>query len=72
MALFEHIQILKRFDVLIRLENTGTANEIAKLLEISRRTVFTYIEELESFGAEIAYNKISKTFYYTQKFTLKF
>lgn len=41
---------------------SGTADELAEKLEVSRRTFFRYLEELRARGAEIEYCKYSNTY----------
>ena len=42
---------------LLKKKPCGSASDLAKKLNISRRTFFRYIEELDMHGAEIQYNK---------------
>jgi len=61
-------------DFLIRTRATGNPGELANKLNISRRTVFEYIEILKSLEAPIAYDKFNETYYYTEtgSFNFKF
>ena len=54
------------------LENrcTGTPEEFAGKLGISRTSLYETIDELKSRGAPIAYSKSIKTFYYTEPFEI--
>lgn len=60
----EVLQKLERIDTLIRLENTGSPNEFAKKLDISRSTLYQYLNVLKFFGADIKYCKCSESFIY--------
>ncbi len=61
-----NLQLLQSIDNLIRLKATGNAYELAKRLEISRRTVFRYLEYLrEDCQLVINYCKIRETYYYS-------
>lgn len=66
--LFLQIERLQLLHKLIDKEHTGTPDEFAKLLQISRRQLYNLIEELGQFGVEIKYNRIQQTFYFTQPF----
>lgn len=72
MAYFEFIDRLKKLDLLLRNEVTGTSAELANKLGVSRRTIFDYIDILKSKGAEIKFSRSKKTFYYQSKYTLNF
>ena len=50
---------------------TGTSNEIADKLGISRACLYNYIDELKSIGAEIEYNRANQHFCYKNEFNLK-
>jgi len=64
--IFLQIERLQLLHKLIDKEQTGTPEEFAKLLQISRRQLYNLIEELGQFGVEIKYNRIRQTFYFTQ------
>lgn len=49
-------------------ENTGTSTELAKKLNISRRTLFRDLETLKELGAAIAFCKTSNSYYLKEKF----
>lgn len=49
---------------LIEQESTGTPDELASRLGISRRMVFEYLNELKGQGARLAFNKKKKSYYY--------
>ncbi|MDR1181504.1 MAG: HTH domain-containing protein [Bacteroidales bacterium] len=67
-----------RLDQLIRLKNTGSANDMAKKLEVSESTVYRLIDVLRIFvrhdGGNILYDKEKKTYYYDPSgyFLIKF
>ena len=69
---FNYINILKRMDSFIRLQNTGTAKEFAEMLGICRKSVFNYIDVLKSMGAEIYYNHSRRSYCYAKPYTIKF
>ena len=62
-----YIEFAKRIKCLIRLiegGNTGTAEELATRLGVSRRTIFSYIAHIEDDGYVVAYCRQRKTFYF--------
>jgi predicted DNA-binding transcriptional regulator YafY len=48
---------------LLKQENTGCADCLAKELMVSRRTIFRYLDELRLKGAVICYSKSKETYY---------
>ena len=62
--IFLQIERLQLLHKLIDKEHTGTPDEFAKLLQISRRQLYNLIEELGQFGVEIKYNRVRQTFYF--------
>ena len=64
MTLIEQLQLLHRIDKLITRRGTGTAKELGSLVGISRSSVFNYFDTLRSFGAEIDYCELRKSYYY--------
>jgi excisionase family DNA binding protein len=62
-----HLEFLEKLIILeqlIRREHTGTPDELAERLHISRSTVYEIIEELNMRGVEIKYSRRKCTFYY--------
>jgi biotin operon repressor len=64
MNLIEQLEMLERLDKIIERKGTGTADELALRLKISRRSVFNYLDKLRYYGAEIAFCNTRKSFYY--------
>ena len=50
----------------IRMENTGTPDELAKKIEVSRRTLFHYLSILRDNGDVIKFSRIRQTYYYCE------
>ena len=69
-----YFERLEYMDFLIRSGKSGTLNEMALKLGVSRRTAFEYLGILESLGAEIEYNSVKKVYCYKckGKFNFKF
>ena len=59
----DYLERIKRLYVLIKQERTGSLNDIARKMLLSRRTITNYISELKSLGADIRY-------YFHNEFTL--
>jgi predicted DNA-binding transcriptional regulator YafY len=55
---------LERLDLLIRRKATGTPKTLSQKMGVSERTVYKYIEILESLGASIAYSKTKESYVY--------
>ncbi len=64
MPLLIDLLSLQRLDGLLRRKTPGTAQDLASRLGVSRRTLFRLFDALRSFGAEIAYCKKGKRYYY--------
>ena len=72
MKIFEEVNLLTRFDQLIRLKATGTPLNLAKKLALSKRQVFRYILEMKEMGCKIDYCKKRGTYYYKEETILTF
>jgi hypothetical protein len=55
---------------LLKNSNTGTPEEFAQQLGISRSCLYELIDEFKSRRAPIRYSKSAKTFYYTEPFEI--
>jgi hypothetical protein len=64
MSFIDKLNLIERIDQLIRLKATGTADELAEKLRISRRNVYMIIDLMKSMDAPILYDITRKTFYY--------
>ena len=77
MKLINQIEKLQKLNKLISEEKTGTPEEFAEYLNISKSKLYELLDDLKSFGAEVKYSRKEKTFYYTDssklevKFSLK-
>lgn len=66
MNFIHQIERLQKLNKLLKAENTGTPEELADKLCISRRQLYNHIEELKNIGLAIKYCKRQKTFYYVE------
>jgi predicted DNA-binding transcriptional regulator YafY len=70
MSYSEYLQKLIFLAELLEKEKTGTAGNLAKKLDVSRRTVFRHLDELRENGADISYSKSKKSYVLKNKFDL--
>ncbi|MBF8964381.1 HTH domain-containing protein [Pontibacter sp. FD36] len=70
----KYIERIKYLDELIRKERTGTPEELASRLGVSRAQLYNIIDELKTEGLAINYTRKRNTFYYTsnQKLEIAF
>lgn len=62
----KHLKYLERYKKMQRLilnEKTGTSDEFALKIGMSRRMLFNYLDDLRDLGLEIAYCRKRKTYY---------
>lgn len=64
MKAIQQLERLKRISKLIKNESTGTPDELAKTLGISRRQLYAEIDYLRDLGVEICYSRSGRTFRY--------
>ena len=70
MMLIEDINQILTLHKLIRQRNTGTPEDFAAKLCVSKRKLYYLMDVLKSFGAQIAYSRTNNTFYYNKGFEL--
>ena len=64
MTFIEHLKLLQRMDALISKKGTGSVKDFSTLLDISRSSLFNYLENLRALGAEIEFCDFRKSYYY--------
>ncbi|MCI0522126.1 MAG: hypothetical protein L0Y37_00570 [Bacteroidales bacterium] len=64
MSLVKYIARLQRMDSLIAMRATGTPDEFAFKLNLSRSTLFEMIQEMKGLGVDIRYSALSNSYYY--------
>jgi predicted DNA-binding transcriptional regulator YafY len=62
---------LDRLDYFIGRQSTGTADELAQKLGISRRQLYNYLDEMKVLGVEVEYDRFAKTYRYKGNMRLK-
>ena len=70
MKLFEYLDRISMMHKLVSRQKTGTPEELAQRLGVSRTSLYELIDELRSRGAPISYSKSSKTFFYRQPYEI--
>ena len=70
MKVFEYLERISMMHKLVTRQKTGTPEEFAKRMNISRTTLYELIDELRSRGVPIAYSKSGKTFFYRQPYDI--
>jgi biotin operon repressor len=70
MKVFEYLDRISMMHKLVSRQKTGTPDEFARQLGVSRTSLYEMIDELRSRGAPIAYCKSGKTFFYRQPYDI--
>lgn len=71
MSLFKYIDRIKAIHNLIEKEKTGTSDEFAKRLGISRSLLMEHLKEMrETFNAPIEFCRARHSFYYKTPFSI--
>jgi predicted DNA-binding transcriptional regulator YafY len=70
MKVFEYLDRISMMHKLVSRQITGTPEEFAGHLGVSRTSLYELIDELRSRGAPIAYSKSAKTFFYRQPYDI--
>ncbi|MBZ4676721.1 MAG: helix-turn-helix protein [Anaerophaga sp.] len=65
MNFIKRIERLGKIDKLIRIKRTGTPNEFAEKLGISKRQLYNYLDEIKTYGLEIKYSRNMRSFFYS-------
>jgi predicted DNA-binding transcriptional regulator YafY len=65
---------IQQIDNLIKRKGTGSPDDFAARLQISRRCLYDYINKMRDWGAPIEYDLFRQTYYYREegKFTIAF
>lgn len=64
MSIIKYVERLKRMDSLISRMSTGTPDEFAGTLGISRSTLFQSLLEMREMGVNIKYSNARRSYYY--------
>lgn len=64
MAIIKYLERLKRMDDLIRRKATGSSEEFARKMGLSRSSLMDYIKSLKELNAPIGYDHFLNSYYY--------
>jgi biotin operon repressor len=70
MKVFEYLERISMMHKLVMRQKTGTPEEFARQLGVSRTSLYELIDELRSRGVPISYSKSAKTFFYRQPYDI--
>jgi predicted DNA-binding transcriptional regulator YafY len=70
MKVFEYLDRISMMHKLVSRQRTGTPEEFAVQLGVSRTSLYELIDELRSRGAPIVYSRSSKTFFYREPYDI--
>ncbi|MCG8326712.1 MAG: hypothetical protein MI974_03450 [Chitinophagales bacterium] len=70
MSFLNQLRTIKRLHHLIARKSTGCPKNLASRLEISRATLFRYIDVLINLGADVQYCSFRESYYYQERFEL--
>jgi biotin operon repressor len=70
MKVFEYLDRISMMHKLVSRQKTGTPDEFAGQLGVSRTSLYEMIDELRSRGVPIAYSKSARTFFYRQPYDI--
>jgi biotin operon repressor len=70
MKVFEYLDRISMMHKLVLRQKTGTPEEFARQLGVSRTSLYELIDELRSRGVPISYSKSAKTFFYRQPYDI--
>jgi predicted DNA-binding transcriptional regulator YafY len=66
----KQIEQLRKLHGMIKLENTGSPNTMAKKMHVSERQLYNLIDQLRTMDAPIRFNRRANTYFYTRDFEL--
>lgn len=61
----EFLEWFQHIDTLIQEHKTGTPADLAQTEGVLKRTIYKYVRVMKNLGAPIAFNAMTKTYYYT-------
>jgi biotin operon repressor len=70
MKVFEYLERIQTAHNLVSRQHTGTPEEFAQQLGVSRTSLYELIDELKLRGAPISYSKSARTFYYREPYDI--
>jgi transcriptional antiterminator len=71
MNFFRQIERLQLLNKLIKEQRTGSPEELAERLGVSRRQLYAYLEYMKDFGLEICFARKLNSFIYCDELEMK-
>ncbi len=71
MKSIKQLERLRKIHKLIKAGNTGTPDELADKLGVSKRQIHNIVEDLKIINAPVEYNRKIKSYYYKKAFELR-
>ncbi|MCG8309773.1 MAG: helix-turn-helix domain-containing protein [Cytophagales bacterium] len=71
MSIIKYLDRIKKMDDLIRRKATGTPDEFAERLDLSRSALMKYLKLLKEIKAPLEYDQYRRTYYYVFPCKLK-
>jgi hypothetical protein len=65
MKALQQLERIRQIIKLIKLERTGTPEEFASSMQISKRRLYDHLENFRDMGVEIDYSKQRNTYYFS-------
>ncbi|TSE07881.1 hypothetical protein [Aquimarina algiphila] len=65
-AFIERVQIINRIDQLIRLQATGTPEELVSKLGISKTKLYRILKNMRDLNAPVEYDDVSRNYVYKE------
>jgi len=72
MTFVEQLRMIQRLDALIRRKSTGSPKQLAGRLNVSRASLYRYLNELRNLGAHVEYCSNRGSYFYNEPFELDF
>ena len=70
MYFIKELKRIQKIHQLISCQCTGSPDDLAASIYVSRRDLYYILHGLKKMGAKICYSRTKKTFYYTNRFNL--
>jgi len=70
MKTFQQLERLRKIHKLIQQQNTGSPDELAERLKISRRQLYNILDYLKEIEAPLIFSRKDNTFCYTYNFDM--
>jgi hypothetical protein len=67
MSFIKYFKRLRYIDYLVRRKATGNANELARKLNLSKRAIYNYINDMKELGFPIKYGSDCDCYFYEEK-----